>query len=70
MLLLCYIEESVSRPNGAPSTACFDGTPRGPHGGHSSAPFPYKITSSAIPNGYVPGQTYDGNKWQCMFWLS
>jgi hypothetical protein len=58
VLLLCYIEGAVSYPSGAPTSACNSGTPGSPHGGQSSDPFPYQITSSAIPNGYVPGQTY------------
>ena len=62
VLLLCYVEEVLSFPTGATLLVCVDGTPRNPHGpGQPLATSPYQLTSSAIPDGYIPGQTYTGN---------
>ena len=63
VLLLCFTKKALSYSSGAPTSQCVAMTPQGPHGSarpHDNSPF--EITSSAIPDGYIPGQTYNGTE--------
>lgn len=48
-------------PSGAPVERCIDMTPGGPHAASQQLPSsPYQIMSNAFSDGYIPGQTYNG----------
>ncbi|XP_062509175.1 defense protein l(2)34Fc-like [Corticium candelabrum] len=65
LILSCvHVRDVRGYPSGAPQSECVAMTPRGPHGASQTTTSPYQITTDALPNGYVPGETYTGRQEQ------